>query len=375
VEARPARATLDVREDAPAGPFAEELAKLTGGVVPPAPAQQPVVSQQVSEVPTLDDVLPEPKKVDLARMFAPQEEDDEPTPEEALSEVVPEEPAAPEQPPAPAPQEPSVPALTATSAAALAPEPDEDDPLVAALVARGLSPRFARAARYEAAVHLMPFAPDQAPDRILRDALARRIPIAAPRRSAEGGVVGFVGPGGSGKTRCVARLATAYATRTEMRVACLTLRPADGGQELARLLEGTGVPVLGEDDAAVAARRIAELRGHALVLIDTPPLSPRAEAERRTLAAELRQVAADELHVCVPATIGAAPGRELAAAAREVGAYAMALTHLDETAALGAAVELAIDCNLPISYLARGTALQSGLRPAQAEDVALALLP
>jgi flagellar biosynthesis GTPase FlhF len=305
-------------------------------------------------------------------MFAPEEPaaaaPEQPTPEEALGEAVPEEPAAPE--PAPRP-----PALTATTAAALAPEPGEEDPLVAALVARGLSARFARAARYEAAVHLMPFAPDQAPDRVLRDALARRIPIAAPRRSAEGGVVGFVGPGGSGKTRCVARLATAYATRTEMRVACLTLRPKEGAEELSRLLEGTGVPVLAEDDAEAAVQRIAELRGHALVLLDTPSLSPRAEAQRRTLAAELRRLAPDELHVCVPATIGPAPGRELAAAAREVGAYAMALTHLDETDAVGAAVELAIDGHLPISYLARGTAVQSGLRPAQAEDIALALLP
>jgi flagellar biosynthesis GTPase FlhF len=221
----------------------------------------------------------------------------------------------------------------------------------------------------------MPLATDPQMQPLLRDAIARRIPIATPRRGPDGGVVGFVGPGGSGKTRCVARMATAYATRSDRPVAVVTLRPKDGGAELQRLLAPIGVPIHAEDDAAAASARIDLLREHALVLLDTPALSPRAEAERRVLAAELRRLQADELHVCVPATVAPGAGRAIIAAARELGADAIAVTHADETDELGIAVELAIDTELPISFLGRGTSLEAGLRAAAADDLALALVP
>ena len=47
------------------------------------------------------------------------------------------------------------------------------------------------------------------------------------------------------------------------------------------------------------------------------------------------------------------------------------MTHTDATARLGMAVELAVEADLPISYLADSV----GVRPAAAEDLAFALLP
>jgi flagellar biosynthesis GTPase FlhF len=72
--------------------------------------------------------------------------------------------------------------------------------------------------------------------------------------------------------------------------------------------------------------------------------------------------------------MGAAAARELVAGADVLGVDAITLTHLDETEQLGTGVELAAESGLPLSYVSRGTAVEHGLRPASAEDLARALL-
>jgi flagellar biosynthesis GTPase FlhF len=315
----------------PAEAFARQLAGLLADQpAPPAPAHHPVVDHRVAPSPTLDDADA------LVAAAAP----------------VPVTPAAPAVPPA---------------IAQLGPEGT-------ALLATGISPGLAAELVHTATAHVAPLAEDSAPRAMVRAALAARIPVATPVRGPGGAVIGFVGPAGSGKTRCVARLATAYAKRSPLPVACVTLRAADEGAELTALLHEAGVPVHVEHDAVAAAQRIAALRNETIVLVDTPGVSPRAQAELRTLSSELRRLAADELHVTIPATIGPLAAREVAEAGRALGARAIALTHSDETAALGTVVELAMDTGLPLSYVARGTALDGGMRPAAADALALALL-
>ncbi|MCW3016188.1 MAG: hypothetical protein JWO02_3280, partial [Solirubrobacterales bacterium] len=347
VDACAAHARVDVREDEDATPwtlgsqppavdprdaFAEQLAGLLEELpTPPRAVHRPVVDDRVHLTPTIDDA-------------------------DALV-------AASTQ--VPATRWPAAPATVTT--ASLGPDGT-------ALLEAGLSHALAVELVHTAAAHVAPLAEDNAPRAMVRAALAARIPIATPVRGPGGAVIGFVGPAGSGKTRCVARLATAYAKRSALPVACVTLRAADEGAELTALLQDAGVPVHVEHDAVAAARRIDALRNETIVLLDTPGVSPRAEVELRTLSAELRRLAADELHLTVPATIGPLAGRELAAAGRALGAGGIALTHADETGALGTVVELAMDTGLPLSYVARGSALDGGMRPAAADALALALL-
>jgi flagellar biosynthesis GTPase FlhF len=196
-----------------------------------------------------------------------------------------------------------------------------------------------------------------------------------PLRGAGGRVVGFVGPGGAGKTRCVARLAAAHARHGALPVTVVALRSPDGGAELTRLLAPYGVPLHAVESGAEGAAKIAALRGEGLVILDTPGVSPRAEGELRALGSELRAIAPDELHLTVPATIGPDPARELVTGVRELGVSALALTHTDETEMLGTVVGLAIESGLPLSYLARGQAVEAGLRPASATELAAALAP
>jgi flagellar biosynthesis GTPase FlhF len=259
-----------------------------------------------------------------------------------------------------------------------APAPVSDLPpaaLVAAerLVARGLRPGLAEAIAQEAIAGLAPLLPGADPKELVTDALARRIPM-HPLRSGPG-VIGFVGPGGAGKTRCVARLAAAHARHGTMPVSVIALRSPDGGAELRRLLAPYGVALHAVESGAEGAARVAGLRGEGLVIVDTPGVSPRSTGELRSLGLELDALAPDELHLAVPATIGPAAAQELVGGVRELGVGALVLTHTDETEMVGTVIGLAIDSGLPLSYLARGQAVEAGLRPASATELARDLVP
>jgi flagellar biosynthesis GTPase FlhF len=283
---------------------------------------------------------------------------------------------------------PQVPAIPAPEARPAAPEvldrapahrptprewPDEAGDIRDALVAHGLDPALADAVVGETVTHLLPFSSTARLENLVVDALAKRIPV-RPLTGTGGRVVAFVGPGGAGKTRCLARLAAAYAARSDLPVACVSLRPSDGGTELSMLLGPAGVPTHAVTDAASARERVTALRETALVLIDTPGVSPRAEAELRALQVELDSLGVDEILVTVPATMGAGPARELVSGIRRLRPTGMALTHADETTHIGTAVGLAVDTGLPVAYVGRGSLISSGLRPADGEELARALL-
>lgn len=367
-----------------AAPSSADAAALAALFTPDVPRREPdwaavewfapATGAASSPVALADPPAAEPDAFFAARTTVPEFVPEPPMPMPAPMPAA----AAPSAPlwtpvePAPAPVAAVVPAAPAPGTALHARWPTEAAPVHGALLARGVSPELAAELLDETVTHLLPFSTPGRLQPLVAGALARRIPV-QPLRGAGGRVVGFVGPGGAGKTRCVARLAHAYAVRSSMTVSCVSLRPEDGGAELQRLLSPHGVPVHAVHDGREARERISRLRGEGLVVVDTPGVSPRAEAELRVLAAELRQLALDECHLAVPATMGRDAARELVEGTRALGVDALALTHADETELLGTVVECAIHSGLPLSYLGRGTIVTGGLRPAVADELAAAL--
>ena len=169
--------------------------------------------------------------------------------------------------------------------------------------------------------------------------------------------------------------AAAHARHGLLPVSVVALRSPDGGAELRRLLAPYGVALHAVESGAEGAGHIAGLRGEGLVIVDTPGVSPRSTGELRALGFELDSLAPDELHLAVPATIGPAAAQELVGGVRELGVGALVLTHTDETEMLGTVIGLAIDSGLPLSYLARGQAVEAGLRPASSTELARDLVP
>jgi flagellar biosynthesis protein FlhF len=325
--------------------FTDQLeAALSTGKHPPAPAHKPAVSEQVDEFPVAEpDFEPGPLAAGPAAY--------------ATQGTV---------PPVASATHGTVPSVARGTDAAL---PADAHEAIDNLTARGLSHDLAADLVDQAVNHLMPFAPTGDVKPVVARALAQRIPV-RPVGGRNGHVIGFVGPGGAGKTRCAAQLAAAYARGSSLPVACVALRADDGGAELGRLLAPLGVPMHALDDPAEAAQRVADLRSSTLVVLDTPGVSPRAEATVRELAGDLRRLEPDEVHLTLPATYGPHAARELLDGLAPLRPDALALTHADETSHLGTVIELAIRTATPLSFVSRGA---GALRPAAAEELALAL--
>lgn len=314
----------------------------------------------------------------LAAMFSPDRPASAPAPAPSPSPTPqpapePQSSAAPDPRPEPEAASTAV-AISAPMVAVEAAWPELALDVHRRLTGRGMDPDLVTEIVSEAVEHMLPFSSEGSLRPLVAGQLARCL-APMPRRRPGRLVIGFVGAGGSGKTRCSARLALAYARRGTRPVACLTLRPKDRGAELLADVSAAGIPVHAAEDAHAARQFLDRVGDSALIVVDTPGVSPRAEAELRQLAAELRQLQLDECHLALPATLSPQAAAELVHGTRALGIDALALTHVDETEHLGAAIGAAIDANLPISYVGRGaSADRGGLRPALVEALALELV-
>ena len=156
------------------------------------------------------------------------------------------------------------------------------------LVAAGLSAGLAKDIVAEAVAHGLPFAQPRGIKKLIRTALARRMPVMADL-GGEARTIAFVGAGGSGKTSATERLAAAYAS-VDADVVVVALRANDGGVGLSSRLEPLGVSVI-------------------------------------------------------------AAAEELASALAPLGITHIALTHADQTTRPGAPVELAVSGRRALSYV------------------------
>ena len=252
--------------------------------------------------------------------------------------------------------------------------PVQADTQEAALVEGGLSPALAADVVAETVSHVLPFGTPRQLKRLVRQALARRIPVQGPR-AVGGAALVLAGAGGTGKTLTVARLAAAYAAGSDLDVVVIALRPRDGGAELAGLLAPAGIAVEVAESATEAKARIAEMAGRALVLVDTPAVSPGDEEGVKAFAADLRRLKGAEVHLCIPATLSAAAARRVVAAFAPLKPAGIALTHVDETPQVGAVVELAINGGPALTFIGRDTGLEGGLELADPASVAALVLP
>ncbi len=318
---------------------------------PPAAAEPPFTPPSMPEVPPAQVKPPEDERP--AEEPAPVAEEVE-TPEVEAPAF---EPTTPEPPVLPASTE----ILAPRPAAALAAE--------RRLVLAGLDSALAADVVGEALTHGLPFSTPRSLKKLVRSALARRIPV-LHGRGARPRALAFVGAGGAGKTTAAGHLAAAYAEAGTLPVLAVALRAPDGGAALRARLSPADVAVHAAADG-VEARRIIELARGAMVIVDTPAVSLRDPAAIQALAADLEALDLHEVHLALPATLSAAAAAELARALEGVGLTHVALTRTDETEHPGAPIGFCITSGGPISYLCGRDAVE----PADPTVLAQRLLP
>ncbi|MFP5362736.1 MAG: hypothetical protein ACLGI5_08400 [Thermoleophilia bacterium] len=238
-----------------------------------------------------------------------------------------------------------------------------------ALVAAGIAPALAAELVGATISHVLPFAPRRTLKRALREALARRIPVAPPV-AAGGRAIAFVGAGGSGKTLCAARLAAAYAQHSDLAVTVMTLTGPQHGGSLRELLEPVAVDVL---DARSADARVVPAVAGTVTVVDTSAVSPASATAVRKLATKLKRLGAPEVHVAVPATLSSGAVRTLLDGFAPLRPAAIVLTHLDEVGHPGPVVDEAIARGIAISYTSDGSA-PDGFAPADPAALAARVL-
>ena len=232
-------------------------------------------------------------------------------------------------------------------------------PLFGRLLDDGFRPATV-AALFEAAA-AAGLAPDADEDALrvhLAAALRDRLPPAAARQRV--GTQVFIGPGGSGKTSLLLKLAThpGFYARRERTV--LVVLPEDEGaayQNPVELYRRHGVPVQSVRTEAEMHDALQRAERFDHVLIDTPPI-PAQEAAARAAAHRLRTLLAGvmpmEVHFVLDAT------RALDAFdARYLGRLPLppalvALTRLDETPRRGRLAEWLMTLDLPVHLASAG---------------------
>jgi flagellar biosynthesis protein FlhF len=245
--------------------------------------------------------------------------------------------------------------------------------VVSELVGRDLSEGWACQLIVSAAAHGSPFSSPDLRD-CVRATLAASIPI-APALPASGAVVAIVGPGGAGKTRCAAALASAYSRASTLAVSVISLGGHDRGAGIAMLLGDDGVPVRAATTGDAVATEVAQARQEGLVVIDTAAVDPGGAEGLEALRRDLEALAPDAIFLAVPATVGGRAGTKLISTFESLGLAGIAVTHADETDDFGIVVELAGTSGLPLAYLHAGLDLHSALSVADAGVLARRLLP
>ncbi|MGZ4327964.1 MAG: hypothetical protein ACXVXL_07995 [Solirubrobacteraceae bacterium] len=252
---------------------------------------------------------------------------------------------------------------------------DGDDAAALAdeLTSQGISESWARQLIDEAAAHRSPLASGN-----LRDAVRATLASTLPSPSslpAGGAAIAFVGAGGSGKTRCTASLAAAYARASTLAASVVALGGEDWGAEVKDLLKGQSTWVTVAPTAHDAHAAVQSGRQNGMVVVDTPATSPRDEAAIHGLAAELSSLDLDALYITIPATFSVHAAKRLVESFAALGVDGIAVTHADEAEQLGVAAELAHISGVPIAYVHDGLELDSALSASDPTSLAARLLP
>ena len=205
--------------------------------------------------------------------------------------------------------------------------------------------------------------------------LSRKLPIAAEDPIRNGGVIALVGPTGAGKTTTIAKLASRFAAEHAARdVALVTTdtRRIGAREQLYGFGRQLGIAVHEAESGSDLQQLIERLSDYKLVLIDTAGMGQRD----RGLAAQLQWLrAAGHIRtlLALPANLSFQDMDEVVRRFTPAGPEGLVLTKLDETGRFGAALSVAVDHQLPITWVADGQDVPADLQRASAANLVLRL--
>ena len=205
--------------------------------------------------------------------------------------------------------------------------------------------------------------------------LSKRLPICPVDPLTEAGVIALVGPTGAGKTTTIAKLAALYAAQHQPRDIALVTTDTSrigGREQLHSYGRQLGIAVHEADSETGLVTLLQKLQDYRLVLVDTAGLSQRD----RALAGQLNWLRAARnvrTLLVLPANTHFADLDEVVRRFDSVRPQGVVLTKLDETGRLGSALSVAVDHQLPLTWVTDGQRIPDDLHRANAAHLVLRL--
>lgn len=202
--------------------------------------------------------------------------------------------------------------------------------------------------------------------RLLLAYLAQNVPVLREELLERGGVIALVGPTGAGKTTTLGKLAARYVLKHgSQSVALVTMDTYRIGahEQLRTLGRILNVPVRVVDEQNSLSDVLNEFDNKRLVLVDTAGL----QAQDPQLRGQLSELAKQGTRVQTLLVLAATSQYRVLKAAwanyRSSNLVGCVLTKVDEAATLGEALGLAMECRLPVAYVADGQRIPDDLSP------------
>jgi len=169
-------------------------------------------------------------------------------------------------------------------------------------------------------------------------------------------IIMLLGPTGVGKTTTIVKLAGLYTINQGLKVGFIntdTYRVAAQEQlkAYAEIMELPCYTVYSPEDMEAA---LVAMQDRDVVLIDTAGKSPADKKYKKDVEAYIHQSAADEILLCVSASMGYGASRELIEHYSFLQDYKLVITKLDEVSAWGSVLNISSLAKKPIAYLTAG---------------------
>ena len=177
-------------------------------------------------------------------------------------------------------------------------------------------------------------------------------------------VIALVGPTGAGKTTTIAKLANHPQVFGGHSVGLLCLDTYRiGAVEQSRIYaELSRIPLEVVYETLELKRALRRLAGCEVVLVDTAGRGPAARGDAAATRVALRELAAHEVHLTLPAGLQPRLARRLVDEYREWGVTHLLPTKLDELPEDSSLFDLAASCGLPVRWAADGQEVPADLR-------------
>jgi len=219
----------------------------------------------------------------------------------------------------------------------------------------------------ELAADVPPTANHQEAMRVVVRRFGERLPLVTWDMAEDGGVFAIVGPTGVGKTTSIAKIAARFVLRhgvEQLGLVSTDTYRIGARQQLSNFARILRAPMHVAENAQDLRRVLDGFSSKKLVLIDTAGMSQRDVR----LANQFATLKVEGHSVRTILALSAGADRACLAEAQRVFAAAapeaLIVTKLDEAAALGGVLSLAISSGLPVAYLSDGQRVPEDLHRA-----------